>query len=149
MACAHDRASGDAVAAGPAGAPEHARLRTSVPKPSGSGRLEPAVVGVSRQAGAFTLVELLVVIGIIAVLIGLLLPALGKAREQSRRTACLANLRSIGQALYAYANAQRDRLPNGNPRGEWVDFNGSNAVMLALAADLKAPGVFHCPSHRS
>ena len=130
-----------------AGAPEDAAPRSFV-KNGGSGRFKPAGLGLSRHAGAFTLVELLVVIGIIAVLIGLLLPALGKAREQSRRTACLANLRSIGQALYTYANAHRDRLPNGNPRGVWVDFNGSNEVMLALASDLKAPAVFHCPSDR-
>ena len=109
---------------------------------NGSDRLaRPAL----RPGGAFTLVELLVVIGIIALLIGLLLPALGKAREQSRRTGCLANLRSIGQALYAYANAYRDRLPNGNPRGAWVDFHGSNQVMVAFAEGL-SPGVFHCPA---
>ena len=101
-----------------------------------------------RRRAGFTLVELLVVVGIIALLIGLLLPALGKAREQSRRTNCLANLRTIGQGLYMYANAHRDRLPNGNPRGVWVDFNGANQVMVAFAADLSSPTVFHCPADR-
>ena len=61
-------------------------------------------------AWGFTLVELLVVIGIIAVLVAMLLPALNKARAQARSTVCLSNLHQIGIGLNAYAHDHRGRM---------------------------------------
>src|SRR4051794_14619789 len=62
---------------------------------------------------AFTLVELLVVIGIIALLVGILLPTLGKARDAAARTACMSGLRELNNALRIYAQENRDAVPIG------------------------------------
>jgi hypothetical protein len=69
------------------------------------------VLGTARAA--FTLVELLVVIGVIGVLVGLLLPAVQRARESGRRTACLNNLRGMTLGVGAYESSRR-HFPTGN-----------------------------------
>lgn len=80
---------------------------------------------VSRQGRShrfgFTLVELLVVIGIIALLISVLLPALTKARQAASKVKCSAQLRNLGQAVVIYANANRGKMPQHRVNGQsWM-----------------------------
>ena len=77
----------------------------------------------ARPPRAFTLVELLVVIGIVAVLIAVILPAMGKARQAAARTQCLSNLRQLAVAHTMYAAAQKNRVVyagDGTEQGSWI-----------------------------
>jgi prepilin-type processing-associated H-X9-DG protein/prepilin-type N-terminal cleavage/methylation domain-containing protein len=84
------------------------------------------------RRGAFTLVELLVVIGIIAVLVSILLPALNKAREQAKSVQCQSNLRQVGQMMHVFAQMNQGHFP-----GTWYHNGGRFYWAHILNRDIK------------
>lgn len=103
------------------------------------------IFNIMKKAG-FTLVELLVVISIIALLIGLLLPAIQSVRESSRRMACSNNLKQFGIAIHNYESVNR-KFPPGNSGSLWSNGISVHAKLLEFLEEsyLKSKVDFSVP----
>lgn len=138
--------------ASPSGLPPAAgQVRGAVP-PTGQPPAEARArrLGIRRTAAAaFTLLELLVVVAIVGVLTALLLPAVGKASERARSTACRSNLGQIGVALRLYLDDHRQHFPVMMNRTRDTPPLASNAVETVLRPYLGASRVLQCPSDRA
>lgn len=114
----------------------------------------------ASQAGAFTLIELLVVIAIIAILAGMLLPALSKAKSKAQNVKCLSNQRQIGLAYMMYADDHEDYYPAlsnwGTAGGRQGNLPGKPGLYSwetpseERPLNIYAPGetLFSCPSDK-
>lgn len=110
------------------------------------------------QRPAFTLIELLVVISIIAIMVGILLPALGASRAAARNVACQSNLRSVHQLVHLYASDFDQRVPIGFRAGR-LQFNtnvysgfANRFVLYGWLYEhglMTSPEAFYCPSETS
>jgi len=105
----------------------------------------------SRPPIAFTLIELLVVIAIIAILAGLLLPVLGRAKDKAHNVKCLSNLKQLGVALYMYVEDHESKMPFAERRPTTpVDpTNVHPRIVDVLSKNMGGvTAVFRCPKDR-
>ena len=110
----------------------------------------------ARRRRGFTLVELLVVIGIIALLIAILMPSLARSREQAKRIQCMSNLRQICLATLQYTTDNKGWFPraaaSGTADDDWLwwqtgrDVNRAPLVQYLSGAQVFNPDLFRCPS---
>jgi prepilin-type N-terminal cleavage/methylation domain-containing protein/prepilin-type processing-associated H-X9-DG protein len=109
-----------------------------------------------KKRPGFTLIELLVVVAIIAVLVAMLLPALGTARESARKVVCASNLSQVGKAQVTYANDNHEwitwcwELVNGtkvarSSLGSWVETDGSYGIGQLVGKPIGSSAVNYLP----
>jgi prepilin-type N-terminal cleavage/methylation domain-containing protein len=100
-----------------------------------------------KKGNGFTLIELLVVVAIIAVLVALLLPALGRARFQAKRLTCSNNLKQIGIATVFYSNDNSDTIPPGTQYNfPWAYYYTTTPYFVGKLLNdyLNNVGLFYC-----